>query len=332
MIGQFVDAFAAFGSIAKPIGWLTLAVFLLAVAAEYVDRESARRLFVVAWVLFAVFWLSLLHPYLAVDHSFVKGIGAMVAAPLSVLVAKEFYEGRDSLFTLSRAIAFMGLIYAPFVMITPVREQLVLIVTDQTAWAMSLLGVDPPVVTELSELSHLPGIGPEDEISGKENAFENSFVFLGEDYRVTYSIIIACTGIGSMAVMGGLVTAVRAPLSRKLQALAIALPIIYVLNLVRNVFIAINYGEQRMHLFPDLTMAVFGVDNTLRVSYLWADRILAQVGSVVAMVLILWLIVRVLPEVMQPVEEVLYLLTGNEYDLAEALDLGNDDGQPTAAD
>jgi len=331
MLGQISDAFVAFGSLAEPLGWLTLALFLAAVGLEYVDRERARSVFVLGWLLFGAFWLAMVYPWLVVDDSFVKGLGALAAAPLSVLVAKVFYGGRDSLFTLSRAIAFMGLLYVPVVMITPLREQLVVIVTGQTAWGLSLLGFDPPLVAELSELSHMPGVGPEDEIP-KDNSFRNTFVFLGDGYRITYSIIVACTGIGSMAVMGGLVAAVRAPLRRKLVALSVALPIIYVLNIVRNVFIAVNYGYQRMQFFPEATMFLFGADNHLRVSYLWADRILAQVGSVVAMLLIFWLIVRILPEVMQPVEEVLYLLTGEEYDLAEALNVDREDGGPAPAD
>lgn len=331
MLGQLGDAVAAFSSVAEPLGWLTLALFLLAVGLEYVDRGRARWVFVLGWLLFSVFWLAMVYPWLVVDSSVVKGVGALLAAPLSVLVAREFASGRDSLFTLSRAIAFMGLLYVPVVAITPLREWLILTVTGQTAWGLSLLGFDPPVVAELSELSHVSGVDPGDEIP-KDNAFENTFVFLGDGYRITYTIIVACTGIGSMAVMGGLVTAVRAPFRRKLTALALALPVIYVLNIVRNVFIAVNYGYQRMQLFPDATMFLFGADNHLRVSYLWADRILAQVGSVVAMMLIFWLVVRILPEVMQPVEEVLYLLTGEEYDLAEALNVDREDGQPAAAD
>lgn len=329
MLGQLGDAIATVSAVAQPLGWLTFALFLFAVGLEYVDRDRSRPVFVLAWLLFGGFWLTMVYPWLVVDDSFVKGIGALVAAPLAVLVAREFASGRDSLFTLSRAIAFMGLIYVPVVAITPVREWLILTVTDQTAWGLSLLGYDPPIVAELSELSHMSGVGPDDEIP-KDNAFENTFVFFGDGYRITYSIIVACTGIGSMAVMGGLVTAVRAPPRRKLKALAIALPIIYVLNIVRNVFIAVNYGYQKMHLFPDATMLLFGADNYLRVSYLWADRILAQIGSVIAMLVIFWLVVRELPEVMQPVEEVLYLVTGEEYDLAAALNVDEESPAPAA--
>jgi exosortase/archaeosortase len=68
------------------------------------------------------------------------------------------------------------------------------------------------------------------------------------------------------------------------------------------------------------------------VSYIWIDRIIAQSLSVVAMVLIFWLVLRELPEVIQPVEDVLYLLTGTEYDLAGALDLDVGGDHPEPAD
>jgi archaeosortase A (PGF-CTERM-specific) len=277
--------------------------------------------------LFALFWLSLVYPWFAIDHSAIRGAGAVLAVPLSVLVGKSLYEGRDSLFTLSRAIAIMGLVYAPFVMILPLREQLVHIVTGQTQWAMSLIGYDPPLVTELSE------VGVDREISGKDSDFRNTFVFFRDGGgTITYSIIIACTGLGSMAVMIGLIGAVRAPLRRKLRALAIAVPIIYGLNIVRNVMIAVTFGNQYMHIFPDAIMFLFGLDNPLNVSYIWIDRIIAQSLSVVAMILIFWLVLRELPEVLGPVEDLLYLLTGTEYDLAGALDIDAPDGQPEPAD
>jgi len=307
-------ALSQFATVSGPLGWIVLASFLIAIAADYVDRSYSQAAFVIAWVLFAAFWLSRIQPYFVEDGSFVRGIGAILGVILSVLVAKVFYEGSDALFTLSRAVAIAGVIYLPFIMITPLREQLILLVTDHTTWAMSQLGYNPPVVTELSEA------GYDREISGKEYDFENTYVFPTEGGgSITFTIILACTGIGSMAVVTGLVTAVDAPWRRKFRALAIAIPIIYGLNIVRNVFIAIAYGHQHMHFFPDLTMAVFGIDNSLRVSYMWAHNIFAQVGSVIALIAIFWLIAREVPEITQPIEELLYLLTNERYDLAEAL-------------
>jgi archaeosortase A (PGF-CTERM-specific) len=326
MIGQGGVVLAASGTYTEPLGWVVLAIFLAGVVASYVHDHSAHLLFALGWTVFAGFWLTLIYPWFAVDESFVRGAGAVIAVPLSLLVAKTMYEGRDSLVTLSRAVAFMGLIYVPFVMIDPLREQLTLMVVDHTSFAMGLIGFDPPVVTELSELGHLPQIESGDTIPGKEYDYENTFVFPRDDGgRITYTIILACTGIGSMSVIAGLIAAVNAPLRRKVRALAVAIPIIYVLNIIRNVFIGLSFGHQYMHIVPDATMFIFQMENELRVSYIWADRIIAQLLSVVAMIIIFWLVVQELPEIMQPVEEVLYLITGEEYDLAEALDIDSPD-------
>jgi archaeosortase A (PGF-CTERM-specific) len=313
MLSRLNALLADLSVLAEPIGWLTLAVFVTAIALEYVDREYARYAYVGAWVLFSGFWFTLIQPFLVVDESIIRGVGAAVAVPLALLIAKTFYQGRDSLFTLSRAIVFMGLIYVPFLLIEPLREQAILLVTNHTAFVMDALGYDPTVVTTLDD------VGVEREISGKTEMYENCFVFA--DGSITYTIILACTGIGSMSVIVGLIAAVDAPLRRKLQATALVVPVIYVLNIVRNVFIGISYGHQYMHFFPDITMTVFSLDTSLRVSYIWADRILAQSASVVALVLIVWAVVKILPEVLGPIEDVLYLLTGEEHDLAAALDL-----------
>ena len=328
MLGSLYGVFVDLGTYAEPVGWVALALFAVAIVLEYVDREYARSVYVVAWVVFGVFWLTLVQPFFVEDESVIRGAGAVLMVPLSILVAKGFYEGRDSLFTLSRAIAIMGFIYAPFLMIEPLREQLVLVVADHTAFLMDLIGYNPPLVTELSEAApYVPeGANPnlERPIGGKERAYENTFVFFEGDGTISFTIILACTGIGSMAVVVGLIAAVSADIRRKLTAIALAVGIIYVLNLVRNAFIAIGYGHQYAHFFPDLTMTVFGLENSLRVSYIWVDRIAAQSASVVAMLLIIWLLVRIVPEILEPLEDVLYLLTGKEHDLAAALNLDVD--------
>lgn len=327
MFGEVSGALEAAGGYAEPLGFTVLGLFLLGVLLEYYNRRYARLVLGAGWVVFALFWLVLIYPWFAIDQSVIRGVGAVLAAPLSLLVARSLYTGRDSLFTLSRAVTVMGLVYAPFVTVRALRRWLILTVTGQTEWVMNLLGYDPALMVDTPDGRLL---GPD---GIKEFPFENTFVFFQDGGgTVTYTIVIACTGIGSMAVMIGLIAAVRAPLRRKLRGLAIAVPIIYVLNIVRNVFIGLSFGNQSMHLFPDATMWLFGEDNPLRVSYIWADRIVAQSMSVVAMILILWLVLREVPEVLGPVEDVLYLLTGTEYDLADALNVDIDSSTPEPAD
>ncbi len=336
MLGQGADLLSAFGTLSYPLGWVTLALFLIGISLDYIGRTEARQVLAVAWGLFAVFWLSLIYPWFVTDDSFVRGAGAVIAAPLSLIMAKTFWNGSAELITLTRAVAIMGVVYAPFLMIDPLREQLILLVTDHTAWAMSILGYDPPVVTQLSEAQpYVPeGSNPnlDREIGDKEHAYENTFVFFQGDGTITYTIILACTGIGSMSVVIGLVAAVNASLRRKVRAIAMAVGIIYVLNIVRNVFIGINFGHQNMHWAPETIMWLFMMDNELRVSYIWADRILAQIGSVIAMLLIFYLVIREVPEIMEPIEEVIYLATGERYDLSGALDIGPESETPEPSD
>jgi archaeosortase A (PGF-CTERM-specific) len=57
------------------------------------------------------------------------------------------------------------------------------------------------------------------------------------------------------------------------------------------------------------------------VSFFISDRIISQVLAVVVLVGITYLVVREVPELLTVVEDVLYLVTGDEYDLAAQLDL-----------
>jgi archaeosortase A (PGF-CTERM-specific) len=294
------------------LGWLVIGVFVLGVVLEQYDREWARPVVVTAWGLFAAFWFSMIEYFLIIQKSAIEGVGTIVAIPLCLYVGYRLATGRDSLFVLSRAIAAMGLIYVPFVTIPPLRQLLIEVVTDQTQAAIGLLGYDATVVEGLYLENGM-------RIVDKNYPYESTFLFWDDGHPITYTIRIACTGIGSMAVVAGLIAAVRAPLDRKLRALAIAIPIIWVLNIVRNVFISLSLGEQAMHVFPDLVMTLFAVSDPRMVSYFVADRVIAQSLSVVALVGITWLVVREVPEVLSILEDVIALVTGREYDLQSAM-------------
>jgi archaeosortase A (PGF-CTERM-specific) len=322
MLDQLWATLEAFGAYSTPLGWATIALFLTGAVLEYYDTEYARPAVAVGWVLFGVFWLSLVHHFVFVQLSVVEGVGAIIAVPLSVYLATLLWRGRDSLFVLSRAVAIMGIVYFSVVAVPWVQTLLIEAVTRQTELLMQLIGFDPGVVTETYVT--LPD-GSTLDIAAKDRSIRNTFVFdtTGvphmDDPLLTYTIITACTGIGSMAIFSGLILAVRAPFGRKLRALAVSVPVIYVLNLVRNVFIGITFGNQMTHLFPDAIMALFGLEYQWKVSYIISDRILAQGLSVVALVVVTWLVVRELPEVLTIIEDVLYVFTRQEYDLQEIL-------------
>jgi len=282
------------------LGWLVLAAFVAGSALEIAGRrEPARYVTSGAWGIFAVFWLSVFPHFLFEVKSAVEGIGSLVAIPLCLYTGYLLLSGRDSLFTLSRAVGLMGLLYYPTQAVPIVREVLIETVAVQTMWGINLLGYDPAFV-----------VHPDPAIDLKNYIRFDSFA--------TY-IVYACTGIGAISIFGGLIAAVDAPLSRKLKSFAAAVGIIWVLNIARNVFVAVAAGKLWFNVGPIEAVAGLAGVTGVHVSFWFAHSIIAQFLSVFALVGITWLVVKELPEMLGPLEDVLFIATGSEYDLQAAL-------------
>ncbi len=307
VVGAALDGLAWLGQFSDPLAWLVVVAFVAGGLIDYHDREVARWLTVGAWVLFGVFWLTTVYHFAVVQKSVIEGVGTLLAVPASLSAAVLLARGRDSLFVLSRSVAVMGLVYLPVQSLAPVRQFLTETVAAQVAVLVRALGYEPRLVDGMT----VDGL----QIAAKEYPYESTFVFYPNDQPLTYTVKLACTGLGSIAVFAGLISAVRAPLRRKAWALAVAVPVIYVLNLVRNVFIAIGFGTQRFHVLPELVSLLFAVESEVMVSYYVADRVIAQSASVVALVGITWLVVGRLPELLDVVEDAVFVLTRREYDL-----------------
>jgi len=308
------------GPLSDAMAWIVIGLFVLAGGVEWYGRrtdldlmDTARPIAVAAWVGFGLFWLNLF-PAFAFEHqSFVEGILSLAAFPACLYVAKHLNDGRDTLFVLSRAVAVMGLIYLPFETIPAItvggttvpapRQLLIEFVTFLTGSIISLFGYSPALV------------------ESSEGYLATYQWILDDGHQYNVSIVLACTGLGSIAIFGGLIAAVRAPLGRKLRGLAVAVPIIFVLNVLRTAFISIVAGNQLMQWFPNAVLFMFGETNPYRVSFLLSDRVISQLLAVVALIGITYLVARQLPELLTVLEDVLYVLTGEEHDLQDALDL-----------
>ena len=303
MVGPLTDA----------VAWAVIGLFVAGWLLTDRDRTAARYAMVAGWVGFAAFW-ALLFPHFAFEQkSYVEGLLSLAAVPASLYTGYLLYSGRDSLFVLSRAIAAMGAVYLPFetipafavagVHVPAPREVLIETVAAQTGFLMGALGYHPTLLTG-------------------DAGYQNMYQFvLANGHRIRFQVVLACTGIGSMAIFAGLIAAVRAPLRRKARALALAVPIIYGLNLLRTTFIGITFGNQYLQVFVDEVLFLFGADNPYLVSFFLSDRVISQVLAVVALIGITYLVVRELPELLVVIEDLLYLVTGREHDLAAALNV-----------
>ncbi len=298
------------------LAWVAIGGFVAALLVQWQGRsDRARYIASAAWIVFGAFWVTMAPYYYYDVQSPLQTVLAIAALPLCMYTGYLLYNGRDSLLLLSKAVMFMGLIYLPAETIPVVRTWLIETTAAQTHFAMELLG-------------HSPGI------EEGSNGYQSRFAFDPDETvtgRTTY-IILACTGIGSMAIFGGLVAAVRAPLRRKLTAFALAIGIIWFLNLVRNVFIGLAspWGWFQQEWLVSFMTTYLGAEAN-RVSFLVAHNYIAQGLSIVALIGITYLVVRILPEVLTPLEDVLFILTGTEYDLHDALgnEVRADGGQPT---
>ena len=313
------------GLLSDVLAWTIVGAFGLGGLLWNRRRGVARPLIAATWGLFAVFWLQLAPHFALVKKSFIEGGLALLTAPLCLYAGYVFYRGRNSLVDISRAVAWMGIAYLPFetipafsvggVDVPAPKQVLVRAVTRQTLWAMNLVGSDPDVV-----------VGPD---LGYLNTFR--FVTAG-GHPIEFSIVLACTGLGSIAVFAGLVAAAKAPLGRKLRALAVVVPVIYVLNIVRTTFIGVVFGKQYMQWYPETVVSLFGESDPYLASFYLSDKVVSQSVAVFALIGVAYLVARELPELVPIFEDGLYLLTRTEYDLADTFDLPESERKSRATD
>ncbi|PSQ37701.1 archaeosortase A, partial [Halobacteriales archaeon QS_9_70_65] len=265
-------------AVTDPLAWVLVVLFGGGALLERRRPAAARYVVGAAWALFAVFWLLLTPFFFLVQNSVVEAALALAGVPACLYAGFLLAGGRDSLFVLSRAVAVMGL---------------------QTALLMELLGYDPT----LEPITDRPAY------EGYLGAFHFETADPSHD-GIVYNIVMACTGLGSMAIFAGCIAAVGAPLARKLRALAVAVGVIYVLNLVRTTFIGLAFGHQWFDgPYAPYLMELFGESDPYMVSHIVAEGIVSQLLSVAALVAIAWFVIRELPELLVIVDDVAYMAT-----------------------
>ena len=231
------------------------------------------------------------------------GAGAWTAfgAFWLLLVPRFAFVMRSPIEGALAAVAVMGVVYLPFETVPALRQFAIETVAYQTYTVITWIGYDVALTP------------------GPNGAYQNGLAFVHAGHRYSTHIVLACTGLGSMTIFAGLIAALEAPLGRKLKAIGAAVGIIYLLNIVRNVFIAVAFGNQWFQVFVAEISALVGYTDPGLVSYFIADRVISQSLSVVALVGIAFLVVRIVPELLALLEEAVYVVTNTEVDLGKAM-------------
>ena len=123
-------------------------------------------------------------------------------------------------------------------------------------------------------------------------------------YRV--EIILACTGIQSIAIMLGVAAAVPTTLRQKVYAFLIVAPTIYILNLFRNVFVIIAYTDQWFPYYPQIA----GNGEIGYESFFWAHNVIAEVTALIVLVFIAYGLFTLIPRLGTFADELYQLYFG----------------------
>lgn len=259
--------------------WLALGLLVI---ASLIPSQNKSKFYLAGfgWCIFGVYWISLSPHYYTVGD-YVNVVLTLLSAFVSVFIGYTFLRqdktavwkvnGIDittSLFMVTTAAAIGGMSYFLFSEITEMNHWLISTVTDQTVWLASALGVTI------------------DRIDWNLLAVNG--------YKV--EIILACTAIESIALFFGLIVSVRAPFKRLASAFLVSVPAIYILNLLRNVFVVNAYG-----------MLWFGEPET---SFYIAHTVIAKAGSLIALFLIAYAVLKILPEIIDMIDGIMNLIGG----------------------
>lgn len=253
---------------------LILLPLMLAVVFMFIFTFTGLRpLGCIGWVLFGIFWLLNAPHYLHISDYFNTCL-MIIAFVLFTLIGLTVLrtERVDLMREVTSFSALATLFYFPFALIPYLKRTLIGLVASHTCWLGRALGFD------FHRLSY------------------NEIAYNGKKVE----LILACTGIESMALFAGATLGIRADWGRKLKAFLISVPVIYVLNVLRNVFVLVAYGGMW-----------FGDD-----SFYIAHNVISKVLATLALVLITLGVFKFLPELADLIyglkEEIVHVWFGED--------------------
>lgn len=230
--------------------------------ASLVSGRFRKYAAIVGWTFIVLFLFAELPYYFSINN-FMYPVMAALSVPFLYITVKHLLWDDRRVIHLSLAAAVAFLIYAPFEYIPMLGNWLISVVIGQ-------------IVITLDTLGHAVTLTDWNIIARNGLRVE---------------IILACTGIQSIAIMLGVAAAVPTTVRQKVLAFILVAPTIYILNLLRNVFVIMAYTEQWFPYFPDIAgNGEFGYE-----SFFWAHNVIAELLALVLLVAIAYGLFRIIP-------------------------------------
>jgi archaeosortase A (PGF-CTERM-specific) len=230
-------------------------------AGYFIKRNINKLLIIAGYTLFSSYWLAQV-PYFIKVNDFANALFCSLALPFFAYISNyEFIsfnrkENVRHLRFLAGWVFFAGLIYFSIEKIPFLTENLIRVCAGQSVALVNTFGYNYYVGT----VSYYP---------------ELSFPI--EETHQNIMLILACTGIQSIAIFTGAIICAKAQLKRKIYAFFATAPVIWFLNLVRNA--GIIYGDS------------IGIDVN------FAHNYIGKIGSLIALIALAFLVFKLLPEI-----------------------------------
>jgi archaeosortase A (PGF-CTERM-specific) len=257
--------------------WASL---LILVAGAVLPKKYGYKVAAAGWVIFGLRWGLSTPEFYLVEHNIMYTVACVIAIPATAYLAYVMVKDeRESLMVLTRSAAISSIFYFPFAYFPWLSEWLIQVTTDITLLSINAIGNNATAAGDIITLN---------------------------GHKV--QIILACTAIQSMALFVGVVGCIRAPLDRLFKAFMVSVPVIYILNVVRNTFVVSAYGNQWLQIAPDMIVDWTG-EAASYASFFWAHNVLAEAGSLIALVVISYAVITVLPETLTYIRDIFSLIT-----------------------
>lgn len=235
---------------------------------------------VIGWTFIVLSLFANLREYIA-ENNFMYPLMALLSVPFLFITVKYLLRDDPRVFHLSRAAAVAFLIYAPFEYLPALGDWLIGVVISQVIILLGAFGY-PVTLTCIDPVS-LQVLDP----AGCAGRFLDTIT----RNSLSVQIILACTGIQSIAIMLGVAAAVPTTGRQKILAFLLVAPTIYILNLLRNVFVILAYTSQWFPYYPEIASnGEFGYE-----SFFWAHNVIAELLALVLLIAIAYGLFRIIP-------------------------------------
>ncbi len=227
----------------------------------------------VGWILFSIHWFGQPSHYLHLGDAFNAMLTFMVAL-FCLLISYSLIRCNSDdrykiLMLVSRVTVLTGTIYFPFSQIPYLLNGIIYGTAHLTTQMVNLMGF--PAYLDAPNL-----------------------IWVG---NLNVDIVLACTAIESVALFTGVILGVKSTADRRMRAFIVSVPVIYVLNLLRNAFVVIAY-----------TQSWFG---TPMESFYMAHHVISKMGSTISLCVVAYAVFIVLPESLNMIEDVWRLVRGD---------------------